>query len=182
MRSFIKKYSADQRVPYAEYILVMISYEQIRDEDKDIKPLLQTDKLIREYVKKYPDTEYALDLKFKLGLVRNQLAAKELYISKYYIKKKWIPAINRLKKIINIYDDTVFVEEALHRLVEIYYTVGLEQEAKATAGLLGYNYNSSKWYEQSYKILNKDYKILKTESNKDEEDGLIKRTIKKILN
>ena len=183
MQSFIRKYSADPRVPYAEYILVMISYEQIKDEDKDIKPLLQTDKLIREYVKKYPDTEYALDLKFKLGLVKNQLAAKELYISKYYIKKKkWIPAINRLKKIINIYDDTVFVEEALHRLVEIYYTVGLEQEAKATAGLLGYNYNSSKWYEQSYKILNKDYKILKTESTKDDEDGLIKRTIKKILN
>ena len=180
MQSFIRKYSADPRVPYAEYILVMISYEQIRDEDKDIKPLLQTDKLIREYVKKYPDTEYALDLKFKLGLVRNQLAAKELYISKYYIKKKkWIPAINRLKIIVDDYNQTIFIEEALHRLVEIHYHIGLVEEAKKYAKILGYNYNSSEWYEEAYKILNKDYKIIKKKDIK-KDKNLFKKIIEKI--
>ena len=122
-------------------------------------------------------------MKFKTDLINNQLAAKELYVAKYYIEtKKWIPAINRLKTIINDYDETIFIEEALHRLVEVYYMVGLEEEAKKTAALLGYNYNSSEWYQQSYKLLNKDYKIPKKKNiEKDEDTGIIKRTIKKIL-
>ena len=111
----------------------------------------------------------------------NQLAAKELYVAKHYIQsQKWVPAINRLKKIVEEYEETIFIEEALHRLVEIYYKVGLVEEAKAVAAVLGYNYNSSKWYEQSYKILNKNYKI-KGPTNMPKEDGLIKRTIKKLL-
>jgi len=135
---------------------------------------------IEEYLKKFPNTDYAIDLKFKLDLVTNQLAAKELLIARYYIKnEKWIPAINRLKIIVKSYDKTIFVEEALHRLVEINYKIGLNEEAKAAAVLLGYNYNSSEWYEKSYKILNKDYKPLKIDNKKD--DGLVKRTIKKIL-
>ena len=85
-----------------------------------------------------------------------------MYIAKYYISvKKWVPAINRLKTIINKYDKTIFIEEALHRLVEIHYHIGLEREAKKFASILGYNYNSSEWFEQTYKILNKDYKITK---------------------
>ena len=127
------------------------------------------------------DTDYTIDLKFKLDLVINQLAAKELSIARYYIKnEKWIPAINRLKIIVEDYDKTIFVEEALHRLVEIYYKIGLEEEAKVAAVLLGYNYNSSEWYERSYKILNKNYEPI--DIKKDSEDeSLIKRTIKKIL-
>ena len=112
------------------------------------------------FLKKYPKTEYAIDLKFKRGLLLNQFAAKELYIAKYYITvQKWVPAINRLKLIVKNYDETIFIEEALHRLVEIHYHLGLENEAKKYAGILGYNYNSSKWYQESYKILNKDYSI-----------------------
>ena len=115
---------------------------------KDLKPLLKSKKIIEDYMNKYPDTDYTLDLKFKLGLIKNQLAAKEIYVAKYYIKtQKWIPAINRLKVIVNDYQETIYIEEALHRLVEIYYTLGLINEAKKTAKILGYNYNSSKWYE-----------------------------------
>jgi len=141
--------------------------------------------MIKDYIKKYPDTDYSLDLKFKLGLIQNQLAAKEIYVAKYYIKtKKWIPAINRLKNVVNDYQQTIFIEEALHRLVEIYYNLGLIDEAKKTAKILGYNYNSSKWYENSYSLLNKDYqkekKILEEQSKKDEL-GLVKKTINKIL-
>ena len=117
-----------------------------------------------------------------MDLINNQLASKELYIAKYYIEtQKWIPAINRLKNIVKDYSETVFIEEALHRLVEVYYRIGLIEEAKATATILGYNYNSSTWYEQSYIILNKTYKI-KKKKEKTKNDGLIKKTIKKILN
>ena len=150
------------------------------NEDKDIQPLLISKKKIEEYLKKFPNTDYAIDLKFKLDLVINQLAAKELLIARYYIKnEKWIPAINRLKIIVKKYDKTIFVEEALHRLVDINYKIGLNEEAKAAAVLLGYNYNSSEWYEKSFQILNKDYKPIKIDKKKD--DGLVKRTIKKIL-
>ena len=157
-------------------------YEQILDEKKDIKPLLQSKEKMVFFLENYPDTEYALDLLFKMDLINNQLAAKEMYVAKYYITtKKWIPAINRLKAIVENYSETVFIEEALHRLVEVYYTVGLEEEAKAAGVILGYNYNSSEWYARSYKVLNKTYRIPKKSDIKKNE-GLIKRTIKKILN
>ena len=183
---FLRKYPADKNVPYVNYLKSLSFYEQILDEEKDIAPLLESKKLMTEFIRSYPDTDYSLDLKFKLGLIQNQLAAKEIYVAKYYIKtQKWIPAINRLKNVIANYEDTIFIEEALHRLVEIYYNLGLIEESKKTAKILGYNYNSGEWYEQSYALLNKDYKKeqkdLKKKS-KDNEIGLVKKTINKILN
>ena len=182
LENFIKKYPTDKNIAYAHYLIAISLYEQILDEKKDINPLLKSKDKMLFFLKNFPDTEYALDLKFKLDLVNNQLAAKEMYIAKYYVTtQKWIPAINRLKIIVNKYSETVYIEEALHRLVEIYYRVGLIEEAKAVAAILGYNYNSSEWYARTYKILNKSYKTSKKiEINKD--IGLIKRTIKKILN
>ena len=181
LERFISQYPADKNLAYAQYLIAITLYEQILDEKKDIEPLLKVKKKIEIFLKNFPNTEYALDLKFKLDLVNNQLAAKEMYIAKYYIKtQKWIPAINRLKFIVSDFSKTVFVEEALHRLVEVYYRIGLPEKAKVAAAILGYNYNSSEWYEQSYKILNKSYKLTKkNEINKDM--GLIKKTIKKIL-
>ena len=97
-----------------------------------------------------------------------------MYLAKYYIEReKWIPAINRLKVVINNYDKTIYVEEALHRLVELHYKVGLVQEARQYASLLGYNYQSSKWYEASYKLLNKNYK--KGKKNKKKSKTILKR-------
>ena len=181
LERFITKYPADKNIAYAHYLITIILYEQILDEKKDINPLLKSKEKINFFLKKFPDTEYALDLKFKLDLVNNQLAAKEMYIAKFYIKnQKWIPAINRLKFIVSNYSETVFIEEALHRLVEVYYKVGLDKEAQVAASILGYNYNSSEWYAQSYKVLNKSYRTPKVSKLK--KDGLIKRTIKKILN
>ena len=185
LENFLRKYPADKNIQYAAYLIALSNYEQILDEKKDLKPLLKTKKTIEDFIKKYPGSEYSLDLKFKLGLIENQLAAKEIYIAKYYIKtQKWIPAINRLKVVINDYEETIFIEEALHRLVEIYYNLGLINEAKKTAKILGYNYNSSKWYENSYALLNKDYQ--KQQKNlekklKKEERGLVRKTIDKIL-
>ena len=182
LKRFISKYPANKNIPYANYLLIISAYEQILDEKKDITPLLVSKKKIEIFLKNYSETEYALDLKFKLDLINNQLAAKELYVAKYYIEtKKWVPAINRLRTIVDDYSETIFIEEALHRLVEVYYTIGFEDEAKNAAVLLGYNYNSSEWYQQSYKILNKDYQIPKLKKDEKRKDGLIKRTIKKLL-
>ena len=144
--------------------------------------MLEAGKKIDFFLKEFPNSDYAIDLKFKKDLIQNQLAAKELYVAKYYISiQKWVPAINRLKKIIEDYEQTVFVEEALHRLVEINYYLGLEKEAQKYAKILGYNYNSSQWFEQSYKVLNKDYKIKdrdKTATKKD--SNFLKKILKKI--
>ena len=160
LERFVKNYPADKNISYAHYLIAISLYEQILDEKKDLKPLLDTKAKIEFFLKKYPDTEYAIDLKFKMDLINNQLAAKEMYIAKYYMEsKKWIPAINRLKTIVDDFSETIFIEEALHRLVEVYYKVGLEEDAKSAAALLGYNYNSGEWYKETYKIFNKEYKV-----------------------
>ena len=175
LNRFLKLYPADKNVIYAHYLTAIIYFEQISDEKKDLKPLLNADEKIDFFIKNYPETDYSLDLKFKKDLIQNQLAAKEAYIARYYISvQKWVPAINRLKLILEKYDETVFVEEALFRLVEIHYYLGLDDEAKSYAKILGYNYNSSEWFAKSYKILNKDYNLKKdfyTKKTKIEKEG-----------
>jgi len=158
LEQFIKAYPTNKRIPYAHYLLAMSYYNKIIDQKKDIKPLTESKNKFQYIVKEYPNTDFALDAKFKLNLIEETLASKEMFIAKHYLKKeKWIPAINRLKFIMKEYETTVYVEEALHRLVEINYKIGLIDESKKYANLLGYNYSSSKWYEQSYRIFNKDY-------------------------
>ena len=181
LNRFLQVYPADKNVIYAKYLLAIIFYEQIQDEKKDLGPLLKAQNQIDKFINEYPKSEYTTDLKFKRDLIQNQLAAKELFIAKYYISvKKWVPAINRLRVILDKYEKTVFIEEALHRLVEIHYHIGLEEEAKKYVSLLGYNYNSSEWYEESYKILNKDYKPEKKKDiiSEDKKENLFKRIIK----
>ena len=183
LERYLKKYPSDKNVIYAKYLLAIISFEQISDEKKDLKPLIEADNKINEFIANYPDSDYAIDLKFKKDLIQNQMAAKELFVAKYYIStQKWVPAISRLKIIIKNFNETVFVEEALHRLVEIHYHLGLKSEAKKYAKILGYNYNSSEWFKQSYKILNKDYNInnMNSDIQKKKEDGLLKKIIKMI--
>ena len=180
LNRYLKTYPGDEYVMYAHYLLAIIHFEQIGEEKHDLKPLLKAKKQIDYFLKKYPESEYAIDLNFKRDLIQNQFAAKELYVAKYYISiQKWIPAINRLKLIVKDYDKTIFIEEALHRLVEIHYHLGLKNEAKKYASILGYNYNSSRWFEQSYKLLNKNYeKIL--EPKKSKEKGLFDKVLKTI--
>ena len=180
LNRYLKKYPADRNVIYAHYLIAIIYFEQISDEKKDLEPLIKADNKIDFFLKSYPNSEYAMDLRFKKDLIQNQLAAKELFVARFYIStKKWVPAINRLKVIVKDYDQTIFIEEALHRLVEINFHLGLEEEAKKYANILGYNYNSSEWFEQSYKILNKDYKI-KDLSKSKKEKGFIEKILKKI--
>ncbi len=173
----IANYPADKNIPYAHYLIAICYYEQILDEKKDLQPLVQAKEKFEFIILTYPETDYAIDARFKLDLIIDQLAAKEMSIARYYMKtEKWIPALNRLKIVVEKYDKTVFIEEALHRLVEVYYNIGLVEEAKQAAAILGYNYQSGTWYERSYKVFNKEYKTKKIKKTK--EMGLIRRKIK----
>ena len=176
LEQFIKKYPKDERISYANFLLAMCYYQSIVDEKKDLEPLLKARDKFIYVVENYPNTDFAMDAKFKLDLIREILASKEMYLGSYYIQKgKWIAAINRFKIVINDYDTTIYVEEALHRLVELHYKIGLENEAKKYANLLGYNYLSSDWYKSTYKIFNKEYKLAKPEKRKKESNFLIKK-------
>ena len=182
LNRYLKIYPSDKNIIYAHFLIAIIYFDQISDATKDIDPVLKAFEKVNFFLNKYPDTDYAIDLKFKKDLIENQLAAKEMYIAKYYISvKKWIPAINRLKIILKKYEKTIFIEEALHRLVEIHYHIGLENEAKKYASILGYNYNSGEWFKQSYKVLNKDYKIIKKNDLKNNEAKKDRGFFKKII-
>ena len=181
LERYLKVYPNHKDKSYGHFLLAMCYYENIIDEKRDLGPLLKAKKEFQFVIENYPTTEFASDAKFKIELINDRLAGKEMYIGRHYLKsKKWIPAINRFKNVLNNYETTVYVEEAIHRLAEVHYIIGLENEAKKYASLLGYNYGSSKWYKASYKIFNKDYDLeekeifSKANKNKDKK-SLFKR-------
>ncbi len=179
LKRFIKVYPTHKDLNYAYYLLAICYYEQIVDEKKDLQSIINAKENFNIILKNYPNTEYAIDAEFKIDLIDDILAAKEMYLGRYYFeRKKWIPAINRFREIIDKYDTTIYAEEALHRLVEVHYTIGLIEEAEKYAQLLGYNYQSSKWYENSYSLFDKTYEKRKKERSKTykkKRRGLIKK-------
>ena len=185
LERFLKIYPNHTNIDYATYLLGLCFYEQIIDETKDLQSIEMAKNIFLNLIKKYPETDFAIDAEFKLDLINDVLAAKEIYIGRYYIdKKKWVAAINRFRNVTDNYDSTIYVEEALHRLVEVHYIIGLEEEAKKYANTLGYNYNSSEWYKKSYSIFDKMYeknKNNKTE-NKDKLSTSILKKFKSLFN
>ncbi len=164
LERYLKVYPKHKDIDYAHYLLGMCFYENIVDEARDLKPLLNAKREFEILIKDYPNTEFAIDANFKLGLIEDRLAGKEMYIGRHYAKsQKWIAAINRFKNVLKNYETSVYVEEAIYRLAEIHYIIGLESEAKKYATLLGYNYGTSNWYKASYKIFNKDYDLSEKE-------------------
>tara|TARA_Y100001935_G_C17250274_1_gene480595 strand:+ start:370 stop:1218 length:849 start_codon:yes stop_codon:yes gene_type:complete len=177
LQRFIRVYPYHKNIPYAHYLLGICYFEQIVDEKKDLESIKNAKIKFNFILKEYPNTEYALDADFKISLINDILASKEMYIGRYYFdKKKWIPAINRFRTVIDDYDTTIYTAEALHRLVEVHYTIGLIDEAEKYAQILGYNYGSSEWYQNTYSLFNKNYKISKKNTFK----GIKKRN-KKML-
>ena len=175
LERFLVKYKNHPQSDYAYYLLALCHYDQIVDEKKDLNEIVKAKKYFQLILNDYPNTDYAQDAKFKLDYIVEIMASKEMYIARYYVQReKWIPAIKRFKKVVNEYDTTIFVEEALHRLVELHYKIGLMSEAEKYALLLGYNYRSSVWYEESYKILNTNYKRKKIDTKK-EKETILKR-------
>jgi outer membrane protein assembly factor BamD len=176
LEKFLDKYKNHPRRDYAYYLLALSHYDQIIDETKDLNEILKAKKYFEIIIQKHPNTEFAIDSEYKLELIQELLASKEMYLARYYLdREKWIPAMNRFKVVVENYDSTIYVEEALHRLVELHYKIGLINESKKYAALLGYNYQSSKWYEESYGILNKDYVKISKRKNKNKEESLIKK-------
>ena len=179
LKRFLKVYPAHKDLGYAYYLLAICHYEQIVDEKKDLQAIINAKENFNIILKNYPNTEYAIDAEFKIDLINDILAAKEMYLGRYYFeRKKWIPAISRFREIIDEYDTTIYTEEALHRLVEVHYTIGLIDEAEKYAQLLGYNYQSSKWYENTYSLFDKTYEKRKKErfkTYKKKSRGLIKK-------
>ena len=159
LERFIRVYPLSKNLDYVYYLLGISYYEQIVDEKKDLQSIIKAKEYFKIVSKNYPNTNYSLDAEYKIDLVNDTLASKEMYIGRYYFdKKKWIPAINRFRTVIDDYETTIYVQEALHRLVEVHYILGLKDEAKKYAKVLGYNYQSSKWYEKSYSVFDKEYK------------------------
>ena len=179
LERFLRVYPNHKDSAYAEYLIGLSYYEQIVDEKKDLNSIKNSKEVFSRIIEKYPNTDFAIDAKFKINLVDTILAAKEMYVGRYYFdRKKWIASINRFKFVIDNYETTVYTEEALHRLVEIYYLLGLEAEAKKYANLLGYNYQSSKWYQQSYSIFDKNYQTIEIQKD---ENSILKK-LKTLLN
>ena len=177
IKDYMRKYPNHINNDYAHFILAMCYYENIVDEKRDLEPLLNSKKEFELIIREYPDTDFALDAKFKIELIKDRLAGKEMFIGRHYLKsKKWIPALNRFKNVLENYETTVYVEEALFRLVETNYKIGLVEESKKYANLLGFNYGSSEWYKASYKIFNQDYKYDEKQLKKNKQ-----RDKKKIL-
>ena len=176
LEKFLQKYKNHPRRDYAYYLLALSHYNLIIDETKDLEEILKAEKYFKIIIKNYPNTEFAIDSEFKLELIQEILASKEMYLARYYVdREKWIPAINRFKTVINDYETTIYVEEALHRLVELHYKLGLVDESKKYASLLGYNYQSSEWYEESYKILNKNYVKTAKKENSEKEQSILQK-------
>ena len=176
LERFLNKYKNHPDTDYAYYLLGLCHYNQIIDEKKDLGEIIKAKEYFTLLRNRNPNTDFSEDAKFKLELIEEILASKELYLANYYLEReKWIPAMNRYQKIVNLYDTTIFVEEALYRLVELNYKLGLENESKKYAIMLGYNYQSSDWYERSYKILNKEYKKIKIKNDQNKEKSLLKR-------
>ena len=179
LQRFIRIYPFYENLDYAYYLMGVCHYEQIVDEKKDLQSIVNAKNTFIFVIRNYPNTEYALDAEFKINLINDTLASKEMYIGRYYFnKKKWIPAINRFRTVIDDYQTTIYTEEALHRLVEVYYTMGLTKEAEKYAKLLGYNYQSSEWYEKSYSVFNKMYeknKKKRIKKDKKKNNALLKR-------
>ena len=168
IKRYFKTYPNDKNKAYAHYLLAICYYETIEGEKKDLAPLILSKKEFDFIIKNFPNSDYAYDAKFKIDLINDILAAKEVYIGRHYIKKKkWIAALNRFKNVLKEYETTIHVEEAIHRLVEIYYKLGMEEESLKYASLLGYNYNSGEWYKETYKIFNRKYKTSIPERKKE---------------
>ena len=180
LNRFLRVYPNHKYTSYAYYLLGISYYEQIVDEKKDSESILNAKKTFLILIKKFPSSEYAMDAEFKLDMINDILASKEMYIGRYYFdKKKWIAAINRFRAVVDNFDQTIYTEEALHRLVEIHYIIGLQEEAQNYAKLLGYNYQSSQWYKRSYIVFDKMYE--EREKNNSKKNNSILRKFKSLF-
>jgi outer membrane protein assembly factor BamD len=153
-RRFVSEFPADPDAAYAQYIVGLSYYRQIKDVTRDQREARSTASAMQELIDRYPDSEYIDDAKDKIIFARDQLAGKEMQVGRYYQERKeYIAAITRYKSVVQTYGNTRHVEEALLRLTETYYAMGLTAEAQTAAAVLGNNFPDSPWYKDSYSLL-----------------------------
>lgn len=153
-KRYLSLYPGSEEAAYAQYIMGLAYYRQIPDVTRDQKEAARAAAAMREVFEKYPDSEYADDARAKLRIARDQLAGKEMQVGRYYLERReYVAAINRFKNVVDVYSDSRHVEEALARLTEAYYAMGLTREAQAAASVLGQNFPDSQWYRDSYQLL-----------------------------
>ncbi|MGR3452499.1 outer membrane protein assembly factor BamD [Pseudooceanicola sp.] len=151
---FLDLYPADEDAAYAQYLLALSYYDQIDEVGRDQGLTYQALQALREVIERYPDTEYARSAILKFDLAFDHLAAKEMEVGRYYLKRQnYAAAINRFRAVVEDFQTTSHTPEALHRLVEAYLSLGLTDEAQTAGAILGYNYQSTPWYDDSYKLL-----------------------------
>ena len=178
LKKFKMRYAGNKNMDYVEYLIAMCLFEQINIIALSQENTLLTERQFKKIILNYPNSRYAEDSKFKLDLIQDQLAGKEMYIARYYTEReKWGPALVRLNKVLKYHETTVYIEEALHRLVEIHYKLGNIPAARKYASILGYNYNDSDWYKKSYNIVeNKNLPTIREKQKKS-----LKEKLKKII-
>ncbi len=153
---FLSLHPGSREAPYAYYIVAVSYYEQISDVEHDQKITQQALDAMGELIRRYPGTDYAADAKLKIDLTRDHLAGKEMEIGRFYQKnRQYLAAVLRFRTVVEKYDTTSHIPEALHRLVECYLSLGIPEEANKAAAVLGYNYPGSEWYDRSFKLIGK---------------------------
>ncbi len=153
---FLSLHPGSESAPYAYYLIAMTYYIQIYDVGRDQATTKQAEAALQQVIRRYPDSDYARDARLKLELIHDHLAGKEMDIGRYYLfHDNFLAAIGRFRNVVKNYDTTSQVEEAMHRLVEAYVSLGLIEEAKMVGSVLGYNYPHSEWYADSYNLLKK---------------------------
>ncbi|RZI47417.1 outer membrane protein assembly factor BamD [Rickettsiales endosymbiont of Peranema trichophorum] len=154
VQDFVRQYPNNQYVPYMYYLKALSCYNQMVDIERDQQTTVDALEALDDVIIRFPNTQYSDDAKLKRDLVFNRLAAKEMQIALFYIKQRNnISALNRLKVIVDKYDTSVFIPEALYRMTVIYYSLGAVEQAERYAAVLGHNYPNSEWYTKSYNIL-----------------------------
>jgi outer membrane protein assembly factor BamD len=154
LESFIELHPGNRSAAYAYYLRSLCYYEQIADVTRDQGNTEQALRALSDVVARFPNTDYARDAALKLDLVRDHLAGKEMEIGRYYLTRdQFLAAINRFRVVVEKYQTTTHVPEALERLVEAYLSLGVTDEAQAAGAVLGYNYPGSDWYQDAYKLL-----------------------------
>ncbi|MGI4880092.1 MAG: outer membrane protein assembly factor BamD [Janthinobacterium lividum] len=153
---FLSLHPGSREAPYAYYVVAVSYYEQITSVDRDQKITLKALDALQELIRRYPASQYAADARLKVDLTRDHLAGKEMEVGRYYqANKQFLGAVDRFRTVIDTYNTTSHTAEALERLVECYLALGLPEEAKKAASVLGYNYPGTKWYKHSYSLMNK---------------------------
>ena len=172
---FIQLNPSNRDVAYAYYLKALCNYEQITDVARDARMTELSMQSLQEVVRRFPDTSFARDARVKIDLTYDHLAGKEMEVGRFYLQRgQWLASINRFRMVVDKYQTTSHVPEALHRLVEAYMALGLVDEARRSAAVLGHNYPGSEWYRDSFALVGTG------ELPKDERPGLVSRTLNAI--